>query len=78
MGQIIIIWSSFRESFGPIHFLFAGLLNTRVYFQSGPSASVNYLVDDTSVTQQVGGGHVSTAHLNHVIDQQRKSDIHVQ
>ena len=56
----------------------AALRNVRLYFQSGPSASVNFLVDEASVTELEGVGHVSTADLNHVIDQTRKSDIHVQ
>ena len=60
-------------------FFFSGtLLKVRLYFQSGPSASVSFLVDDASVTELEGGGQVSTADLNHVINQHRKSDIHVQ
>ncbi|KAK7105032.1 uncharacterized protein [Littorina saxatilis] len=49
--------------------------NTRLYFQSAP-VPIDFLVDDASVTEETGG-HVTIADLNHVIDQQRKSDIHV-
>lgn len=61
---------------GMTHGFFPAIQNTRLYFQSAP-VPIDFLVDDASVTEETGG-HVTIADLNHVIDQQRKSDIHVQ
>ncbi|KAK7105034.1 uncharacterized protein [Littorina saxatilis] len=49
------------------------LTNMRVYFQSGPSTSANFAVDDVSLTEVTN--HVTTSSLNGVIDKVRKSDI---
>ena len=50
-------------------------MNTRVYFE-GPSSSVNFAVDDASVTED-GGTQSWRNAADHVIDQLRKSDIHI-
>ncbi|XP_070179899.1 uncharacterized protein [Littorina saxatilis] len=49
--------------------------DVRLYFQSRPSAGVNFLVDEASCTELAGGGPVTTASLNKAIDQHRKSNI---
>ncbi|KAK7506840.1 hypothetical protein BaRGS_00001691, partial [Batillaria attramentaria] len=55
------------------------LRDTRIYFQSGPDASVNFVVDEASVTEVSGGSsHSSSGSLDQIIDRERKSDIHIQ
>nr|KAG5711835.1 hypothetical protein BaRGS_026276 [Batillaria attramentaria] len=54
------------------------LRDTRIYFQSGPDASVNFVVDEASVTEVSGGSsHSSSGSLDQIIDRERKSDIHI-
>ncbi|KAK7104506.1 uncharacterized protein [Littorina saxatilis] len=53
------------------------LKRARVYFESKPSASVNYAVDDASLTEIAGVQHVTTAYLNHQIDVHRKNNINL-
>ncbi|KAK7106458.1 hypothetical protein V1264_017712 [Littorina saxatilis] len=51
------------------------LKQTRIYFE-GPQPSVTFLVDDASVTQV--GGQTSWRNVtDHVIEQMRKSNIHI-
>ncbi|KAK7104507.1 hypothetical protein V1264_019210 [Littorina saxatilis] len=52
------------------------LKSTRIYFESKPSASVSFEVDDASVTQAQHVTPVTTSYLNQQIDQHRKSNIH--
>ncbi|KAK7104842.1 anti-sigma-I factor RsgI6-like [Littorina saxatilis] len=48
----------------------------RPYIQSGPEGSVGFLTDSATITPASGsGGDVTFTDLNHVIDQQRKSNI---
>ncbi|KAK7506844.1 hypothetical protein BaRGS_00001695, partial [Batillaria attramentaria] len=45
---------------------------------SGPDASVNFVVDDASVTEVSGGtSHSSSGSLDQIIDRERKSDINI-
>lgn len=53
------------------------LKQTRLYYQSGPDASVNFVVDETSVTAAAGSTGTSGGTIDQVINRERKSDINV-
>nr|KAG5714605.1 hypothetical protein BaRGS_007051 [Batillaria attramentaria] len=58
-----------------VDFQFTALRSTRIYYQSGPDASVNFIVDDTSVTDEGTATQVSSSSLDQTINRERKSDI---